>query len=203
MKQAIVALKKNDPVMKKIIDQLGDLEARETTDYFYTLVDAIASQQLSGKASDAILGRLKALYPEHQYPLPEDILKTDDETLRSVGFSRPKIVYLKDLARNFQEGIIDPTELDTLPDEETIQKLIIVKGIGRWTAEIFLMSSLNRPDVLPADDLGIQKAVKLHYNLDRLPKPKEVIEIAEKWRPYRTVASRYLWKSLDFRLIAQ
>lgn len=202
MEKALAALKKADPVLKNIIQTVGDLPVSEPTEYFYTLVDAIASQQLSGKASEAILGRLKALYPKHKYPTPDDILKTDDETIRKTGFSRPKVVYLKDLAKDFKEKIVDPSEFDPLSDEAVIQKLLIVKGIGRWTAEVFLMFSLNRPDVLPADDLGVQKAIQLAYNLDHLPKPKEVTEFGEKWHPYRTVASRYLWKSLDFRTLA-
>lgn len=199
---AVTALGRQDKIMARVIRQVGELQPAATTDYFYTLVDAIASQQLSGKASEAILQRLRALYPKHQYPTPTDILHTDDEVLRSVGFSRPKIVYLKDLARNFNDGILSPAELDALPDEAAIQKLVIVKGVGRWTAEIFLMFCLNRPDVLPADDLGVQKAIQLHYKLDHLPKPKEVTAIGEKWHPFRTIAARYLWKSLDFRAIA-
>lgn len=186
-----------DPVLARIIKAVGPLDTTTTNNHFYTLVDGIASQQLSGKASETILARLRALYPSHDYPTPEDIIATPDLTLRSVGFSGSKVTYLKDLARNFVEGIINPAEFDALTDEEIINRLVIVKGIGKWTAHIYLMISLNRPDILPADDLGIQRAVKLGYNLIDWPKPQTVIEIGEKWRPYRTLASRYLWKSLE------
>lgn len=203
MTKAILHLKSKDQVLAGIIERVGKLDTPTMSDYFYTLVDAIASQQLSGKASEVILGRLKALYADHPYPTPDDILGTPDDVLRGVGFSWPKVTYLKDLARNFKEKIINPNEFQTLSDEEIIEKLVIVKGIGCWTAEIFLMFSLNKPDVLPADDLGLQKAIQLNYGLAHLPRPKEVVAFGEIWRPYRTVASRYLWKSLDFRAIAQ
>lgn len=196
--KAVKRLQK-DPVLARIIAAVGPLDITVTDNHFYTLVDCVASQQLSGKASETILGRLKALYTTHNYPTPEDILATPEDVLRSVGFSWSKIRYLKDLARNFREGIVNPAEFDDLSDQEVIDRLVIVKGIGKWTAEIFLMVSLQRPDVLPADDLGIQKAVRQAYNLADWPKPQKVLEIGEHWRPYRTLASRYLWKSLEIR----
>ncbi len=155
--------------------------------YFEDLIDAICSQQLSGKAAKTIFGRVKKLLIKIT---PENILSKTDQELRDCGLSWQKVSYVKDLASKTSSGDIRVKSLDKLGDEEVISKLVAVKGIGRWTAEMFLMFSLARPDILPKDDLGINKALK---NL----KVKE--KDTEKWKPYRTVASWYLWRSLENR----
>lgn len=155
--------------------------------YFEDLVDAICSQQLSGKAAETIFGRIKTLLVKIS---PENILSKTDQYLRGCGLSWQKVSYIKDLASRTTSRDLQVKNLNKLSDEEVIKELIKVKGIGRWTAEVFLMFSLARPDVLPKDDLGINKAIK---NL------KIKAKDTEKWKPYRTVASWYLWRSLENR----
>ena len=153
--------------------------------YFEDLVDAICSQQLSGKAAKTIFGRVKKLLGK---VTPDNILTKTDQELRGCGLSWAKVSYVQDLAHRFMNNELRIMNLDKLEDEEIIKELVKVKGIGRWTAEMFLMFSLARPDILPKDDLGINKALK---NLKIKPKD------TEKWKPYKTVASWYLWRSLD------
>jgi 3-methyladenine DNA glycosylase/8-oxoguanine DNA glycosylase len=163
--------------------------------HFLALIRAIVFQQLSGKAAMTILNRFLALFPDGE-PTPEGILALSDEQLRAVGLSRQKSAYLRDLATKVHTGALPLDHVHTLPDLELIAHLIQVKGIGKWTAQMFLMFKLGRPDVLPDLDLGIQNAIKRAYRKRRVT-PKDVLRIGAKWSPYSSIACWYLWRSLD------
>ena len=165
------------------------------TDPFQALVHAIVSQQLSTKAAATIAGRFDALYGG--VPTPEQVAATPDATLRAVGLSGQKVKYVRDLTRQIADGSLPLHKLDAMHDEDVITALTQVKGIGRWTAEMFLMFRLHRPDVLPVGDLGIVNAVKKAYRLRQPPSPARLVRLGEAWRPYRSVACWYLWASLD------
>jgi DNA-3-methyladenine glycosylase II len=159
-------------------------------------VRAIVGQQLSVSAARAIYGRLTARF-EDRPPTPEEILNDDPEALRAAaGLSRAKVSYLRSLAEHVLSGELELERLDELPDEEVVAELVAVKGLGLWTAQMFLMFHLERPDVLPTGDLGIRRAIERAYGLDALPDPIAMEQIAEPWRPHRTLACRYLWRSL-------
>ena len=157
---------------------------------------SIASQQLSTKAAATIFGRFVALFPGAHIPDAAAIAAQSDTALRGVGLSGQKVSYLRDLSARIIDGRLQLDELETLPDEDVIERLTAVKGFGRWTAEMFLMFRLHRPDVLPVGDLGILKAVEKLYRLRKRPDAKRLMKIGEAWRPYRSVASWYLWQSL-------
>ena len=193
--EARAHLRRSDPVMKGIVDRVGDLSFSVDPDLWRSLVASIVGQQLSVAAARTIRGRVAALSPDG-FPDPELLLATSEETLRGCGLSRAKLAYLQDLAQRWQRGEIDPAALRELPDEEVIQRLSAVKGIGRWTAEMVLIFSMNRPDVLAVDDLGIRSAVQKGYGLRERPDKEELLRIGEVWRPFRSYASLYLWKSL-------
>lgn len=166
---------------------------------FCSLAEAIVYQQLNGKAAVTIFKRFAALAGE---PVtPEGILKLSDVQLRNVGLSKQKSAYLKDLAAKTASGLLDFSGLQDLSDEEVIKHLTQVKGIGVWTAHMFLMFSLRRPNVLPTGDYGVQMAVKKHYRKRKLPKPKDMEKIARAWEPYRSVACWYMWRSLDIKTL--
>lgn len=169
---------------------------RERFDHFSMLVRAIVSQQLSTKAANTIHTRLTALMPGPQ-PTPHALAALTEAQLRAVGISRQKAGYLRDLCEKVTSGAVPLDDVDGMPDEEVIVALTRVKGIGRWTAEMFLIFRLLRPDVLPVDDLGIVTAVQRAYGLRKRPKADRLRKIGEAWRPYRSVASWYLWRSLD------
>lgn len=188
-------LSQADPVLQKIIAQVGPCQLRPRRQYFPTLCDSIVSQQLSTKAAETIYARFANLYSRRR-PTPKLVLNSSIKTLRGVGLSQQKAGYIKDLAAGFSDGRIQPRTLYWKTNEEIIQTLCAIKGIGRWTAEMFLMFSLNRLDVLPVDDLGIRKAVQRWYRLHELPKPTKLIAVGKCWHPYETVASWYLWQSL-------
>ncbi|MGE0042052.1 MAG: DNA-3-methyladenine glycosylase [Vicinamibacterales bacterium] len=192
-------LRKADPVMAGLIRRVGPclLAGAPRQDPFASLTRSIASQQLSVKAADTIHGRFRDLFPRRA-PSPAALLALDDATLRAAGFSRPKVAYLRDLATRVLDGRLDFRALRALPDEEAVAALVSVKGIGRWTAEIFLMFRLERPDLLPADDVGLARSVRLAYGLRWRPTAARLLRLGEPWRPYRTVASWYLWQSLAF-----
>jgi DNA-3-methyladenine glycosylase II len=197
LEAALAHLSAADPVMARLINERGPLQLSYTTDYFFTLLDAIASQQLSSKAAATIVSRIKALVPHRDAPDPQSILDLPDEALRTAGLSWKKVSYVKDLARHVASGELDLEHISQMEDEAIIKELVAVKGIGRWTAEMFLIFSLARPDVMAVDDYGLQVAMQRLYNLPTLPKPAAMREIAEPWRPYRSYASLYLWRSLD------
>lgn len=186
---------RRDPILDKIIDIVGEYSLKRRSHHFAVLVESIISQQLATSAAEAIFKRFKNLYPK--FPTASQILATRKSKLRSVGLSGMKVEYLKDLARNIKEGRVKIKLLSRMNDEDVIEHLTQVKGIGRWTAEMFLIFSLGRPDVLPVDDLGLRKGVQIAFSLPELPKSKEVEEIGKKWKPYRSIATWYLWKSLQ------
>jgi DNA-3-methyladenine glycosylase II len=191
-------LKRADPVLAKVIARVGPcrLEQRRTGTHYDALVRSIVFQQLSGKAAGTIHRRFSELYPKKR-PRAELVLKTDDASLRGAGLSRQKIGYLRDLSARVVDGTLPLAHLGRLSDDSIIEHLVQVKGIGRWTVQMFLMFRLGRPDVLPELDLGIQSAIQRAYGLAKRPTPKEVVVIGETWRPYATVASWYLWRSLE------
>lgn len=199
MRKAVNHLKKCDPVLRAIIERVGPCRMEYGPAEFHSLAEAIVYQQLNGKAAVTIFNRFAALAGE---PLtPEGILKLTDEQLRSVGLSKQKSAYLKDLAAKTAAGQLDFSRLPELSDEDVIQHLTQVKGIGVWTAHMFLMFSLRRPNVLPTGDYGVQMAVKKHYKKRKLPKPKDMEKIARAWEPYRSVACWYMWRSLDIKTL--
>jgi DNA-3-methyladenine glycosylase II len=199
MRKAIHHLKKCDPVLCAIIERVGPFRMEFTPPEFHSLAEAIVYQQLHGKAALTIFNRFTALAGE---PLtPEGILKLSDQQLRSVGLSKQKSSYLKDLAAKSAAGALDFSTLLEMPDEEVIKHLTQVKGIGVWTAHMFLIFSLKRPDVLPTGDYGVQAAMKKHYRKRKMPKPKDMEKIARAWAPYRSVACWYLWRSLDIKTL--
>lgn len=191
----VIRFLKRDPKLAKIIERVGDYKIKKRKNHFATLVEAIISQQLANSAAEAILRRFKRLYPK--FPKPIQILNTKDSMLRSAGLSKMKVGYLKDLAKKVERGQIKIKTLSKMNDDEIISHLTQVKGIGRWTAEMFLIFSLGRQDVFPVGDLGLRKGVQMAFSLPELPKPKEVEEIGMRWKPYRSVATWYLWKSLQ------
>lgn len=196
--KAINHLKRSDPKLKAIIEAVGKCGFSPRTDgtHFQAVTRSIAFQQLSGKAAATIYGRFSALFPNNT-PEPHALMKLTDEQMRSVGLSRQKIKYLRDLAERVIAEEIAIETLHELEDDVVIQALTSVKGIGPWTAQMFLMFRLGRLDVLPELDLGIQKAVQRAYRMRKLPTPKKLQEIGRKWAPYRTIASWYLWRSLE------
>ena len=195
--EAVRHLRRADPVLGGLIDRIGPIEQTMEPDLWWSLVDAIASQQISARAATTIIGRLEALGGgDGRRPTPREILDAPEEVLRATGLTRTRTVYLKDLAAKWLDGSLPHDRLASLPDEEVIAALTRVKGIGVWTAEIFLIFTLARPDVLPADDLGVQNAAQRLYGLPARPKPAELRRLGEPWRPWRSVASRYLWRSL-------
>jgi DNA-3-methyladenine glycosylase II len=199
MRKAVIHLKKCDPVLRAIIERVGPCRMEFGLPEFCSLAEAIVYQQLNGKAAVTIFKRFAALAGE---PLtPEGILQLSDEQLRSVGLSKQKSAYLKDLAAKTVAGRLDFSRLQALTDEEVIQHLTQVKGVGIWTAHMFLMFSLRRPDVLPTGDYGVQVAMRKHYKKRKLPKPKDMEKIAKAWAPYRSVACWYLWRSLDIKTL--
>jgi len=192
---AIKVLKK-DPKLARIIKVVGKYQITTTPNHYESLVEAIITQQLAGAAAKAISKRFRGLYGK-RFPKPADVLKTSDSKLRKTGLSGMKVKYIKDLSKNIESKKLKLRSLSKLSDDEIVEQLTQVKGIGRWTAEMFLIFSLGRMDVLPVGDLGLKKGVQLLNSSAKLPTPDEIEELAEKWRPYRTVATWYLWKSLQ------
>ncbi len=196
-RRARLHLRRVDPVMAMVMDEVGPYRPADGTggSHFGALVRSIVFQQLSGKAAGTIHGRFCALFPDG-VPTPDGTLALDDARLRAAGLSRQKIGYLRDLAAKVHTGALPLDHVDTLGDDELIAHLVQVKGIGRWTAQMFLMFKLGRADVLPELDLGIQNAIKRAYRKRRV-KPKDVARIGAKWSPYASIACWYLWRSLD------
>jgi 3-methyladenine DNA glycosylase/8-oxoguanine DNA glycosylase len=192
-------LMRRDPILRHIIAEHGPcgLPADRSTDAFSAILEAIVSQQLSSKAAATIFARFRSLFPPHRHPAPEDILGMPDATLRAVGLSRQKIGYMRDLSEKVRDGSLALDQLAAMTDDEVIEAMTRVKGIGRWSAEMILIFRLQRRDVLPVGDLGIVKAIQNAYGLRKPPKPERILKIGERWRPYRSVASWYLWASLD------
>ena len=199
MARARRVLMRRDPVLAPIIRKYGacGIKSGREADIFCGLVEAIVSQQLSTRAAATIYKRVRALLPDDGTPTPEGLLPLSDEALRGAGLSRQKLAYMRDLSRKMLDGTIKSNELQAMSDEEIVAELTKIKGIGRWTVEMLLIFRLSRPDVFPAADLGIVKAVQKVYKLRKTPDAKRLHAIAERWRPYRSVAAWYLWASLE------
>jgi len=189
-------IRKSDPKLKPILDARGILKFKPEGEPFESLVELILSQQLAGSAASAIIKKVRALFPDGQLEAKR-IHRVDGRKLRAAGVSPQKLSYLKDLAARVVEGTLDLEALDSMPDEEIIEVLDEVKGIGPWTVHMFLIFTLGRPNVLPVDDYGIRMSVQRIYGLSELPKKAEIEKLAEKWHPYSTVASLYLWHAKD------
>ncbi len=194
--EALAHLRAADPVMADILDTVGPLEYRVDADVWRSLVGSIVGQQLSVKAAATIRGRVAAL-GRAGFPTPGEILSTPEDVLRGCGLSRAKVAYVQDGARAWASGEFEPHLLHDLADEEVIERLVHLRGVGRWTAEMVLIFSLGRPDVLAVDDLGIRVATQRAYGLSERPGRAELVRIGEAWRPFRSYASLYLWRSLQ------
>jgi DNA-3-methyladenine glycosylase II len=199
MARARRILMRRDPVLAPIIKRYGacGIKTGRETDIFCGLVEAIVSQQLSTRAAATIYGRLRALMPDGGPPTPQGLLPLTDEALRGVGLSRQKTAYMRDLSRKVLDGSVRTDSLSSMSDDEIVTELTKIKGIGRWTVEMILIFRLARPDVLPVGDLGIVKAIHKAYGLRKTPDANRMQQLAERWRPYRSVASWYLWASLE------
>ncbi len=199
MRKVVNHLKKSDPVLRAIIEQVGPCRMEFSLPEFSSVAEAIVYQQLNGKAAVTIFKRFAAVAGE---PLnPEGILNLSDEQLRAAGLSKQKSAYLKDLAAKTRDGLLNFARMPEMTDEDVIEHLTQVKGIGVWTAHMFLIFSLRRPDVLPTGDYGVQMAIRKYYKKRKLPKPKDMEKIARAWEPYRSVACWYLWRSLDIKTV--
>ncbi|MGH7156823.1 MAG: DNA-3-methyladenine glycosylase family protein [Candidatus Saccharimonadales bacterium] len=191
-------LAKNDKKLAPVIKASGPCRIKPHTDHYGELVGSIVGQQLSSKAAATIWRRILDLFGG-KMPTPEQLLKIDGQKLRDAGCSWPKVGYMKDLAQHIIDGRLDLAHVSTMPNDQLIEQLTAVKGIGEWSAHMFMMFGLGRLDVLPVGDLGIRKAVMNLYGLKQLPDPASIVTIANKnkWHPYESVASWYLWQSLD------
>jgi len=199
MRRAILHLKKSDPILRAIIERVGPFRMEYGEPTFHNLAEAIVYQQLNGKAAVTIFNRLTEAAGN---PLtPGGILKLSAAQMRAVGLSKQKSSYLRDLAEKTQAGLLEFERMSEMTDEEVIEHLVRVKGVGVWTAHMFLMFTLRRPDVLPVGDYGVQSAIKKHYRKRKLPKPKDMEKIARVWAPYRSIASWYLWRSMDIKTL--
>jgi 3-methyladenine DNA glycosylase/8-oxoguanine DNA glycosylase len=201
LQQAIKTISKADPEMGKLIKIVGPcrLELMEMRNCFETLLESIVYQQLTGKAAATILGRVKGLY-KNKFPTPAQVLKTADSDLRAVGLSGAKTLAIKDLAEKTKNGtlpVID--ELAEMDDDEIVETFSSVRGIGEWTVQMLLIFRLGRPDVMPSKDYGVRKGFAQLYGMKDLPTPTQLVMHAEKWRPYRTVGSWYLWRRLELK----
>ena len=199
MRKAINHLKRSDPVMRGIIERIGACRMEYGEPTFHHLAESIVYQQLNGKAAETIFKRFTDAAGS---PVtPKGILKLSEQQMRAVGLSKQKSSYLRDLAAKTESGLLDFAKLQTMEEIAVIEHLTQVKGVGVWTAHMFLMFTMRRPDVLPTGDYGIQMAMKKHYRKRKLPKPKDMEKIAKAWSPYRSIACWYLWRSLDIKTV--
>ena len=204
--EAHAHLVKSDPVIRRLIKQAGPCELKpdRRRSPYEALVRAVAHQQLNGIAAETITRRFIALFPGKRFPAPEDLASVTDEQIRGAGFSRAKLAAIRDISAKALDGTV-PTRrvIAKWGDDEIVDHLSQCRGVGRWTVEMFLMFTLGRPDVLPADDFGVQNGFRLAYGLEAMPKPKELLAFGEKWRPYRTTASWYMWRAVDLAKAAK
>lgn len=194
-------LSKVDKRLARVIRQVGHVNVvpPRGVNPYRSLVEAVAHQQLTGKAAKTILGRVLALYPGKRFPTPKDLLKTPDRKLRAAGFSWAKVRAVKDIAAKALEGVV-PTSARALhksTDEEIVERLTSVRGVGPWTVEMMLIFTLGRPDVWPVADFGVRKGLSLVYKLKSMPTPKEAVAYGERWKPHRSAAAWYLWRACD------
>jgi DNA-3-methyladenine glycosylase II len=197
---ALKHLAANDPVMRRLIRDFGPCglvpETRRSP--FQSLVLAVAHQQLHATAANAILARFKKLFPGRRFPRPEDLASVSDDDLRGAGFSRAKILAIRDIAAKTLDGVVPASrQIAKLSDDEIVERLTEVRGVGRWTVEMLLIFQLGRPDVLPADDFGVRNGFRQAYKKRDLPTPKEVLAHGRRWRPHGTTAAWYLWRAAD------
>lgn len=198
LRKAEAHLREADPVLAALIEQFGPYTPRPGTDPYSALVRAILYQQLAGAAARAIDRKWRALYGEDGHtPSPAEVLGTSDEQFRSAGVSRQKAGYLRDLAQHIVDDRLDFATIGRLPDGEVIARLIDVHGIGEWTAHMFLMFELGRPDVLPVGDLGVRKGMQVSYHLEAMPTPGQARELGARWAPYRSVGAWYMWRAVE------
>jgi DNA-3-methyladenine glycosylase II len=197
--EAILHLSRADEVLASLIDKVGACRLKpKRRSPFEALVQAVVYQQLNGAAAATILGRVKALYPGRRFPSPENLVATSDERLRAAGLSRNKTAALKDIAAKTMSGVIpDSRAIRKLSEAEILERLTAVRGIGPWTVEMLLIFTLGRPDVLPVTDYGVRKGFMVTYGWKELPKPKELLDFGERWRPYRSTAAWYFWRALE------
>lgn len=196
-RDAVAHLKRVDPILSDVIDRVGTYAIVRRPERFHSLVRAIIFQQLAGRAAQTIFDRFVKAVGGKRFPTPALLLAASDEVLRGAGLSRGKMSYIRDLATHVNNRTLNFHRHSRMTDDEIIADLTRVRGIGRWTAEMFLMFNLHRPDVLPVDDLGVRNAVGRLYKMNPAPTPKALREFGERWRPYRSVASWYLWRSYD------
>lgn len=199
---AVAHLRTADPILARIIEAIGPFTMEPGDGIFRALSRAIFFQQLAGPAARAIMNRVLAALgtDDQRWYTPQEFLEATDDELRAAGLSRQKLVYLRDLAEKFASGELTEDDFHHLEDEEVITKASSVKGIGRWTAEMLLIFTLDRPDVLPVDDLGVRRGMQISYGLHDLPKPDEMRRIAGPWEPYRSAGTWYMWRSLGVDL---
>jgi DNA-3-methyladenine glycosylase II len=198
--EAIAQLSKSDRVMRRVIRQIGSctLQPQAKRSPFESLVQAVAHQQLHGKAATSILNRFRLLFANKRFPRPEEVLAVSAIKLRAVGFSQAKVLAIRDIAAKTIDGIVPTSRgIQKLADEEIIERLTAVRGVGRWTVEMLLIFQLGRPDVLPVDDFGVRNGFRMAYKLDKMPTAKEVRLYGERWAPHRTTAAWYLWRTAD------
>ena len=200
LKEAMEHLSSADRTLARLIRRVGPCGL--TTDHerspFEALVEAVAHQQLTGKAAQTILGRVKALVPHRKFPTPDDLILLSEDSLRGAGLSRAKVAAVKDIALKTRSGVVPtPRRMAGMEDAEIIERLTVIRGVGQWTVEMLLIFKLGRLDVLPIDDFGVRKGYALAYRRKDLPKRQELLEHGERWRPYRSVASWYLWRAVD------
>lgn len=194
--EALEHLRGADTVLREVIERVGPFYPAVEPQLWTSLLDAIVGQQLSVRAADAIMERLATSAPGGRFPEPADLLVLPEETLRACGLSQAKVRSVRDLAEKWTDGTLEPERLPELSDEEVVEHLVQVRGIGRWTAEMVLMFTLQRPDVFPTDDLALRTAVQRAYGLEERPEHTRMLLIGEPWRPFRSAASHYLWRWL-------
>ena len=197
IKKAVKYLMKSDPELIPLLDAFKIQDLQPETDYFKSLTRSIVYQQLSGKVAKTISDRFILLYKDKSYPTPVDVINIDHEKLRSVGLSNSKAQYIKNIAHAFLDNPDTYDSLEKMDDQDIIDTLITIKGVGPWTAQMFLMFTLNRPDVFPVTDLGVQKGFQHYYKLSEMPTPGQMLKKSEQWAPYRTVVSLYFWRLLE------
>jgi len=202
--EALRHLSKSDPVLKRVIRAVGPcLLQPQARSPFESLVRAVAHQQLHGKAAESILRRFIELFPGRKFPKPAELWAVSDDAIRAAGFSRSKIAAIRDIGEKTLSGVVPgPRAIRNLSDDEIIERLTTVRGVGRWTVEMLLIFQLGRPDVLPADDFGVRNGFRRAYGLPEMPKPKELLQHGDRWRPFRTTASWYLWRAADDEVAA-
>jgi DNA-3-methyladenine glycosylase II len=200
MRAATAHIRSTCPIFAAHIKRVGPcrLQHEQDRDPYQALVNAIAHQQLHGNAARAILNRFVSLYPEQKFPTPQQVLSTDDAAMRACGFSASKVAAIRDIAAKAAEGVV-PTRRAAarLSDMELIERLTVIRGVGRWTVEMLLIFTLGRKDVLPIDDFGVREGYRLLYELESQPKPRELATFGEAWAPYRSIAAWYLWRAAD------